>query len=72
MKRTTPSRRTQRLLFDKLSDEVLVYDLDPRKVHCLNRNWQPRLATLQWKKTAPEEIAQRICVIQTAGPARSV
>jgi hypothetical protein len=32
-----PRMREQRLVIDDLSDEVLVYDLDRHKAHCLNK-----------------------------------
>ena len=63
MKRITPARlprmREQRLVVDELPDEVLVYDLDRHKAHCLNRT-----AALVWRrcdgKTGPKEIARRL------------
>ena len=63
MKRTTgvhlPKMREQRLIIDELPDEVLVYDLDRHKAHCLNRT-----AALVWRrcdgKTRPAEIARRL------------
>jgi Coenzyme PQQ synthesis protein D (PqqD) len=61
MKRKTttylPMKRRQGLVVDELQDEVLVYDLDRHKVHCLNRT-----AALVWRrchgKTEPAEIAR--------------
>jgi len=63
MKRTTglhlPKMRKQGLIIDELPDEVLVYDLDRHKAHCLNRT-----AALVWRrcdgKTSPPEIADRL------------
>lgn len=63
MKRTTgvhlPRMREQRLIIDELPDEVLVYDLDRHKAHCLNRT-----AALVWRrcdgKTRPAEIARHL------------
>src|SRR5713226_650550 len=63
MKRITPARlpmmRKQRLIVDELPDEVLVYDLDRHKAHCLNST-----AALVWRrcdgKTRPAEIARRV------------
>jgi hypothetical protein len=51
--------RTQRLIIDELPDEVLVYDLDRHKAHCLNQT-----AALVWKlcdgRTTPRLIARRV------------
>jgi hypothetical protein len=63
MKRITPARlprmREHRLVIDELPDEVLVYDLDRHKAHCLNRT-----AAMVWRqcdgKTSPSEIARRL------------
>ena len=63
MKRTTrahlPRMREHGLVIDELPDEVLVYDLDRHKAHCLNRT-----AALVWRqcdgKTRPPEIARRL------------
>jgi len=63
MKRTTashlPKMRKQNLIIDELPDEVLVYDLDRHKAHCLNHT-----AALVWRrcdgKTGPKEIARRV------------
>jgi hypothetical protein len=63
MKRTTgahlPRMRKQNLIVDELPDEVLVYDLDRHKAHCLNST-----AALVWRrcngKTLPSEIARRL------------
>jgi hypothetical protein len=63
MKRITPSRlprmRDQRLVIDELPDEILVYDLDRHKAHCLNHT-----AAMVWRhcdgKTSPPEIARRL------------
>jgi hypothetical protein len=61
MKRTTgaqlPRMRKQNLIIDELPDEVLIYDLDRHKAHCLNST-----AALVWRrcngKTRPAEIAR--------------
>ena len=54
-----PKMRSQRLIVDDLPDEVLVYDLDRHKAHCLNRT-----AALIWQqcdgKTSTKEIAHRL------------
>jgi hypothetical protein len=54
-----PRKRKQRLVIDELPDEVLVYDLDRHRAHCLNRT-----AALVWQqcdgKSTPAEIANRI------------
>ena len=54
-----PRMRTQRLIIDELADEVLVYDLDRHKAHCLNQT-----AALVWKqcdgRTPPRAIARRL------------
>jgi hypothetical protein len=51
--------RTQRLIIDKLPDEVLVYDLDQHKAHCLNQT-----AALVWNlcdgRATPRDIARRL------------
>ena len=51
-----PLARRERLLIEDLSDEVLVYDLDRKKAHCLNQT-----AALIWNhcdgKTSLEEMA---------------
>jgi hypothetical protein len=54
-----PLMRQQGLVIDELPDEVLVYDLERHKAHCLNQT-----AGLVWKhcdgQTAPPEIARRL------------
>lgn len=54
-----PRMRKQRLIIDELPDEVLVYDLDRHKAHCLNRP-----AALVWRRcdgqTPPSEIGRRL------------
>ena len=63
MKRATgvhlPRIRKQKLIVDELPDEVLVYDLDRHKAHCLNST-----AAMVWRrcdgKTRPAEIARRL------------
>ena len=51
-----PQARRERLLIEALPDEVLVYDLDRKKAHCLNGT-----AALIWNhcdgKTSVDEIA---------------
>jgi hypothetical protein len=52
-----PLMRQRGLVIDDLPDEVLVYDLDRHKAHCLNQT-----AALVWKlcdgRTEPREIAR--------------
>jgi len=63
MKRTNlgpfPKQRNERLVIDELPDEILVYDLDRHKAHCLNGT-----AAMVWRrcdgKTPPTEIARRL------------
>jgi hypothetical protein len=62
MKRTPPRlpmMRKEGLVTDDLPDEVLVYDLDRHKAHCLNRT-----AALVWRqcdgRTAAPQIARRL------------
>ncbi|MDX6501024.1 MAG: hypothetical protein QOG23_4284 [Blastocatellia bacterium] len=63
MKAITPARlprmRQEGLIIDELPDEVLVYDLDRHKAHCLNQT-----AALVWRhcdgRTAPRVIAERL------------
>lgn len=54
-----PRKREQRLVIDELPDEVLVYDLDRHKAHCLNQT-----AALVWQqcdgKSTTAQIAQRL------------
>ena len=54
-----PMMRQQGLVIDDLPDEVLVYDLDRHRAHCLNRT-----AALVWRlcdgKTSAREIARRM------------
>jgi Coenzyme PQQ synthesis protein D (PqqD) len=51
--------RRERLIIDELPDEVLVYDLDRHRAHCLNHT-----AALVWKlcdgRTMPRVIARRV------------
>src|SRR2546430_12933957 len=51
-----PFKRQRGLVIDDLPDEVLVYDLDRHKAHCLNRT-----AAIVWRhcdgNTSPVEIA---------------
>jgi coenzyme PQQ synthesis protein D (PqqD) len=63
MKRTAPAHlpkmRAHDLVIDDLPDEVLVYDLESHKAHCLNRS-----AALVWRacdgKSSSGEIASRL------------
>ena len=54
-----PGMRKDRLIVDELPDEVLVYDLDRHKAHCLNIT-----AARVWRrcdgKTHPSEISRRV------------
>ena len=54
-----PMMRRQGLIIDEILDEVLVYDLDRDKAHCLNKT-----AALIWRqcdgKTRPKEMARRL------------
>lgn len=54
-----PMMRRQGLIIDEILDEVLVYDLDRDKAHCLNKT-----AALIWRqcdgKTRPQEMARRL------------
>jgi hypothetical protein len=54
-----PLMRQQGLVVDDLPDEVLVYDLDRHKAHCLNH-----AAALVWRlcdgKSSPAHIARRL------------
>ena len=54
-----PRMRTKGLVIDDLPDEVLVYDLDRHKAHCLNRS-----ASVVWRKcngrSQPREIARSV------------
>jgi hypothetical protein len=54
-----PMKRRKGLVIDDILDEVLVYDLDRDKAHCLNKT-----AALIWRhcdgKTRPQEIARRL------------
>ena len=54
-----PRKREQQLVIDELPDEVLVYDLDRHKAHCLNQT-----AALVWQhcdgKSTPSQIARRL------------
>lgn len=54
-----PRMRQERLIIDEMPDEVLVYDLERHKAHCLNQS-----AALVWKqcdgRTAPDVIARRL------------
>lgn len=54
-----PRRRQEGLIVDELPEEVLVYDLDRHKAHCLNET-----AALVWKhcdgRTTAQTIARRL------------
>jgi hypothetical protein len=54
-----PRKREHQLVIDELPDEVLVYDLDRHKAHCLNQT-----AALVWQhcdgKSAASQIARRL------------
>jgi Coenzyme PQQ synthesis protein D (PqqD) len=54
-----PRKREQQLVIDELPDEVLVYDLDRHKAHCLNHT-----AALVWQhcdgRSTPSQIARRL------------
>lgn len=54
-----PRKRVRRLVIDELPDEVLVYDLDRHKAHCLNKT-----AALVWAhcdgRTKPAQISRRL------------
>ena len=65
MKRIVPTHlprmRQQGLVIDELPDEVLVYDLDRNKAHCLNRT-----AAFVWQhcdgQTTPQGIARLLAI----------
>lgn len=54
-----PRKRERHLVIDQLPDELLVYDLDRHKAHCLNQT-----AALVWQhcdgNTTPSQIALRL------------
>jgi|ERR1700738_2464920 len=54
-----PRKREQQLVIDELPDEVLIYDLDRHKAHCLNQT-----AALVWQhcdgNSTPSQIARRL------------
>lgn len=56
---TYPRKRERHLVIDELPDELLVYDLDRHKAHCLNQT-----AALVWQhcdgNTTPSQIARRL------------
>lgn len=54
-----PLARRERLIVKKLKDEVLIYDLDRDKAHCLNRS---AAAIWQWcdGRTSPAQIASKL------------
>jgi len=57
--KTLPLARRARIIVKKLRDEVLVYDLDRDKAHCLNRS-----AAAVWQccdgRTTPAQIASKL------------
>lgn len=53
-----PIARREKLIVEELSDEVLVYDLDSDKAHCLNRT-----AALIWKNCDGEKTPDDIAVL---------
>jgi hypothetical protein len=57
--KTLPLARRARIIVKKLRDEVLVYDLDRDKAHCLNR-----AAAAVWQccdgRTTPAQIASKL------------
>src|ERR1700682_6156311 len=54
-----PRKREHQLVIDELPDEVLVYDLDRHRAHCLNQT-----AALVWKRcdgrSTPRAIARHL------------
>ncbi|HEX5732527.1 MAG TPA: PqqD family peptide modification chaperone [Blastocatellia bacterium] len=60
-KQLTPQARSNGIVVEELADEVLVYDLDRDRAHCLNQT-----AANVWKlcdgKSSPAEIAKRLGV----------
>jgi hypothetical protein len=56
--RQTPCARQARLLIEELPDEVLVYDLDRKRAHCLNRT-----AALVWKHCDGRATVADICFV---------
>ena len=59
IRQVAPHAREERLVIQELPDELLVYDLDNHKAHCLNQT-----AAFIWKhcdgKTTVSEIAARL------------
>lgn len=59
MQKSLPTARTEKLIVKELPDEVLVYDLDSNKAHCLNHT-----AALVWRacdgKTSIEELSSHL------------
>jgi len=57
--RTLPTARRERLVVQELPEEILIYDLDRDKAHCLNQT-----AAFVWKqcdgRTTPAEVRQRL------------
>ena len=64
--RQLPLARRERLLVEELPDEVLVYDLDREKAHCLNRT-----AALIWNHCdGRTTVEDRSCSFRISRPAR--
>src|SRR3712207_453692 len=55
-----PKARSRNLVIKKLADEVLVYDLETDKAHCLNPSCASVWNHCDGRKTAPE-IAATLC-----------
>lgn len=62
--RTAPKARTRGLVIKKLADEVLVYDLETDKAHCLNVG-----AALVWEHCDGRRTAREIAGLVEAGTA---
>ena len=56
--RNLPIARTRDLIIEEAADEVLVYDLNTDKAHCLNR-----MSALIWKNCDGEKTASEIAAI---------
>ncbi|HSF29055.1 MAG TPA: PqqD family protein [Candidatus Tectomicrobia bacterium] len=55
-----PSARTEGIVVQALPDEVLVYDLERHKAHCLNRT-----AALIWKQcNGQTSVTEMICILE--------
>jgi hypothetical protein len=62
-----PARRTEGLVVTKLHDEVLVYDLERHRAHCLNPAAAVVFEHCDGTRSVPE--LARILARQTGGPA---